>query len=36
MQLDSRGTATPFIESGMEGGVQEGLDILEELARSLG
>jgi uncharacterized protein YndB with AHSA1/START domain len=36
MQLDSRGTRDAIIESGMEGGVQEGLDILEELAGSLG
>jgi uncharacterized protein YndB with AHSA1/START domain len=36
MQLDDKATRDAIIESGMEGGMQEGMDLLERAAVSLG
>ena len=35
MELEDRETRDAIIESGMEGGLQEGLDILEQIAVEL-
>ena len=35
MQVESREVRDMIIDSGMEGGMQEGMDILEQIAREL-